>query len=176
LKVIKILARGLLEAMGGIMEKPKIYRKRFIPNEIIDISEDELLFRDEELLITRWKTIRPREDIYGGVSYVFLKQGLKISKFFDAAGEFIYWYCDIIDIDYDAGSDTFVLIDLLLDLKLMPDGASMVLDTDELADALECGLVTGEQACRALRRLDSLLRMVYRGEFPPHACRDNLKA
>lgn len=156
------------------MNKTSILRKRFIPDEIIDISGDEILYRDEELLITRWKAIKPRHDISSGVSHAFLKEGFKISRFYDSNGDFLYWYCDIIDVDYNKETDTYMLVDLLVDLKQLPDGTLRVLDMDELAEALETGLISQEQACRALRKLDRLLQMVYRGEFPPQVCLDKL--
>ena len=86
---------------GNFMKKPIIHRKRYIPDEVVDITGDELVYRDEDLLITRWKPIRERSDISGGISYTFLKEGYKISKFIGPSGEFIYWYCDIINVVYD---------------------------------------------------------------------------
>lgn len=152
------------------MKKPIIFRTRYIPFETVDISSDELLYRDEDLLITRWKAIRPRTDISGGISYTFLNEGIKISRFYDAQKSFAYWYCDIIDVDYDQALDRYTLIDLLLDVKLMPDGTMKVLDADELAVALEEGLITQEQACRSLKKMDSILQKVYQNNFPPAIC------
>ncbi len=152
------------------MKKPSIFRTRFIPFETVDISSDELLFRDDDILITRWKAIKPRADISGGISYTFLNEGIKISRFYDAEKKFAYWYCDIIDVQYDRDSDKYTLIDLLLDVKLMPDGTMKVLDADELAEALEEGLITQEQACRSLKKMDSILRKVYSNSFPPAVC------
>ncbi len=152
------------------MNKPSIFRTRYIPFETVDISSDELLFRDEELLITRWKAIKPRKDISGGISYTFLKEGIKISRFYDADKRFAYWYCDIIDVEYDNETDKYTLIDLLLDVKLMPDGTMKVLDADELAEALEKGLITQEQACSSLKKMDTILQQVYKGVFPPAIC------
>jgi uncharacterized protein len=154
------------------MKKPVLLRKRYIPQEIVDISSDELLLRSDELLVTRWVAIKPRGDFYGGISYAFLKEGFKLSKFYDAEGRFLYWYCDIIDVIHDEVKDTYILDDLLLDIKIMPDGLIKVLDADELAIALEKGLITQEQACRALKTLDKVLRMVYRGSFPPRECNE----
>jgi hypothetical protein len=154
------------------MKKPSILRTRYIPFETVDISKDELLFRDDDILITRWKAIRPRADISGGVSYTFLKEGIKISRFYDADQRFAYWYCDIIDIKYDQDKDQYTLIDLLLDVKLMPDGTMKVLDADELAIALEKGLITQEQACSSLKKMDSVLQKVYNNSFPPAICLD----
>ncbi|MCX8131322.1 MAG: DUF402 domain-containing protein [Clostridia bacterium] len=154
-----------------MLQKPTIFRRRYIPNETIDITGDELLYRDEEVLITKWKAIRPRPDISGGISYTFLKEGYKISRFYDNSGKFIYWYCDIIDVDYKSDSDTYTLIDLLLDVKLLKDGTLMVLDADELAEALEKAFVTKEQACRAMRIMNKILKMIYKKNFPPEICK-----
>jgi len=153
------------------MKKPIMIRKRYIPDEVVDISGDELLFRDEKLLITRWTAIRPRTDFSGGISYTFLDGGFKVGRFHDADGGFLFWYCDIIDVEYDAKTDKYTLVDLLVDVKIMPDGTVKVLDADELADAIEKGLVSNLQACSALRKLDEVLRMVYEGKFPPEICK-----
>ncbi len=152
------------------MKKPSILRTRFIPFETVDISSDELLFRNDEILITRWKAIKPRADISGGISYTFLKDGIKISRFYDADKKFAYWYCDIIDVKYDNTIDQYTFIDLLLDVKLMADGTMKVLDADELAIALEEGLITQEQACSSLKKMDSILQKVYKNNFPPAIC------
>lgn len=154
------------------MDKPSIFRTRYIPFETVDISSDELLYTDDEILITRWKAIRPRADISGGISYTFLKKGIKISRFYDAGKMFAYWYCDIIDVKYDKALNQYTLIDLLLDVKLMPDGTMKVLDADELAIALEQELITQEQACRSLKKLDSILQSIYSNSFPPSICMD----
>jgi len=53
------------------MKKPIILRKRYIPDEVIDISGDELVFRSEDLLITKWNPIRKRPDISGGIRLPF---------------------------------------------------------------------------------------------------------
>jgi len=152
------------------MKKPVILRRRYIPYEIVDISSDELLFRSNDMLITKWTAIKPRSDFYGGVSFTFLNKGYKLSRFYDEEGKFLYWYCDIIEVLYDASADTYTLNDLLLDIKIFPDGRVVLLDSDELAAAIEGGLITGKQACMSLRTLDDLLKMIYSGSFPPAEC------
>jgi uncharacterized protein len=154
------------------MKKPGILRKRFIPNETVDITEDELVFRSEELLITRWKPIKPRQDISKGISYTLLNDGIKISKFFHHSGLFSYWYIDIIEVEYNDKLDVYTLIDLLVDVKLTNEGVLQVLDADELAQAIEDGLVTCKLACNSLRRLDKVLNMIYSNNFPPKVCTD----
>lgn len=152
------------------MNGPTILRRRYIPYEIVDISGDELIFRNDELLVTRWRSIKPRPDFYGGISFTFINKGYKLGRFYDAGGRFLYWYCDIIEVLYDKNTDTYTLNDLLVDIKIMPDGTVKILDTDELAQAIEKGLVNSDQSCRALRTLNELLNIIYSGEFPPKQC------
>ena len=123
----------------------KIYRKRYIPNEIVDISGDELLYQDEEMIVTKWKPIHPKKDIAWGISYTLLKKGWKISKFYGFEDELRYWYCDIIEADYDAENDILTTTDLLVDLKIYPDETHEVLDLEELDEAIEEKLITLEQ-------------------------------
>lgn len=152
------------------MKKPLIYRKRYIPYETVDISGDELIYRSEQLLITRWNAIKPRADFARGVSFTFLNEGYKISRYYDHNGNFIYWYCDIIEVQYLEKEDAYTLVDLLLDVKVMADGTQQVLDAAELAEALEQELISMQQACQGLKTLDTLLAMIYSSEFPPAVC------
>ncbi|MDP4182789.1 MAG: DUF402 domain-containing protein [Bacillota bacterium] len=154
------------------MKKPTILRKRFIPFETVDISGDELVYRDDALIITKWKVIKPRTDIDRGVSFAFLKDGYKISRFYNPSGNFVYWYCDIIEVEYDEEKDTYTLVDLLVDVKIFPDGQVRILDIDEISEALDENIITKEQASNALKKLDNLLKIIYDGEFPPKVCRD----
>ena len=139
--------------------------------ETVDITSDELIFRSDDLLITRWNPIKPRSDFARGVSFAFLKQGFKISRHYDHSGKFLYWYCDILEVQYAAQPDAYTLVDLLLDVKVMADGTMMVFDAGELAEALELNLISIGQACQALRTLEYILDMIGRGEFPPPECR-----
>ena len=152
------------------MKKPTVLRRRYIPFEIVDISEDELLFRSDELLVTKWTSIKPRPDFQGGISFTFLNRGYKLGRFYDRDKNFLYWYCDILDAQYDQASDTYTLNDLLVDIKIYPDGKVQVLDADELGQALEEGLINNDQAVASLKILDGLLKMIYAGNFPPAEC------
>jgi uncharacterized protein len=152
------------------LKKPKIYRKRYVPDELVDISNDELLYRDENVLVTRWKTIKPRKDIHWGISFVFLNQGYKISRFYDEKDVFLYWYCDILDTFHDAKEDTYICHDLLLDVKILPNEAWQLLDVDEFAMALEHDILKKEQAVKALLSLHNLLDLIKGGHFPPNIC------
>ena len=145
---------------------PRIYRIRYIPSEIVDLSKDVLLFRDQHYLITEWIPIKPRNDIAHGVSCVFLEHGWKISAFMDVTKKLKYWYCDIIDINYDEKTDTYYLYDLLTDIIIKNERYTEVVDLDELAEAFDEGLITKEQLSMSLKRSNSLLNMIYSNEMP----------
>ena len=36
------------------MGLPKIYRKRYMPNETVLLKDDEILRLDEDVLVTKW--------------------------------------------------------------------------------------------------------------------------
>ena len=139
----------------------RIYRVRYIPSETIDLSSDKLLYRDNKFLITKWKPIKPRSDVFSGISCVFLEQGWKISAFFGQDNEIIYWYCDIVDISFNRETDTYYLYDLLTDIKILPDGRVEIIDLDELAIAFEENLITNEQLIKSLKQSNSLLDLIY---------------
>ena len=143
----------------------KIYRKRFIPDEIIDISNDEVIYKDDEKLITKWKPINDRDDIGRGESCVYFSKGWKISKFYRKDGSFKFWYCDIIRYEYQEEEDTYVLIDLLLDVIVHQDGRYEVLDEDELEEALQKGIITKELADEAKEKLKNLLMLLNANRF-----------
>ena len=69
-------------------------------------------------------------------------------------------------ITYDPETENYVFTDLLADVIVYPDGFVRVVDLDELADAFRDRLITAEQMQMALRRLDKLLSLIYKGAFP----------
>ncbi|NLK28314.1 MAG: DUF402 domain-containing protein [Clostridiales bacterium] len=147
------------------MPVPLIYRRRFIPDEIILLKDDIVLVYEKDLIITKWVTLRPRKDIASGISAYYLDKGYKISKVFDRHGKVVYWYCDIIQTKADLDKNTVLFEDLLIDVILHKDGSIQIVDLDELADALNLNLITKQEALYALRTLDSLLKIIYKDNF-----------
>ncbi|MDD2958575.1 MAG: DUF402 domain-containing protein [Lachnospiraceae bacterium] len=148
------------------MENTKLFRKRIIPAECVSLKDDIILYQDNEVIITRWNTLRPKKTLHHGYSCYFLERGFKISKFYDADNHLISWYCDIIFHTWDKDTNTYVFTDLLVDVIVYPDGFVRVVDLDELADAQRDGLITQDELQLALRRLDKLLSLIYKGAFP----------
>lgn len=148
------------------MENIRLYRKRIIPEECVFLKDDVILYRDKEVIVTRWNTLHPKKTLHHGYSCYFLERGFKVSKFYDHDNRLISWYCDIISHTYDKAEDTYVFTDLLADVIVYPDGFVRVVDLDELADAFRDGLIDSDQLQTALRHLDKLLSLIYKGAFP----------
>lgn len=142
----------------------KLYRKRLIPEEIVELKDDVVVYQDEDKIVTKWQVIRPREDFSHGSSCYFLKEGFKVSRFLRQDGSQKCWYCDIIryEMTDDGG---YVFIDLLADVIIDEAGNVQVVDLDELAEAFEQNLISKEEMGRALRQLNGLLQKIYSGEF-----------
>lgn len=147
------------------MNPVHLYRKRFIPNEITYLKDDIILFQSSKLIITKWVTLKPRKDIASGISAYFIDEGYKVSKIYNSNGDVVYWYCDIINTKYDKDHNSIVFEDLLLDVVVYETGCVKVLDSAELADALDSQIITKETVSQALHSLDALLTIIYSGNF-----------
>lgn len=150
------------------MKTWKIYRKRLIPDECIPLKNDIILHSDEELLITKWNTLKPRCDFHHGYSCYYLKEGFKVSRFYKEDGSLVYWYCDIISHTVQ-NEDELVITDLLADVIIYPDGFVQVMDLDELCSARENKLITEDEFFLAVKQLGALLDIIYSGHLEEFA-------
>ena len=141
----------------------KLYRRRFIPNELKLLTDDKILHIDDNLIITSWTTLKPRTDFASGISAYYRKEGFKISRHYGADGTFTRWYCDIVTESQTGNEITFS--DLLIDVVIFPDGTVRLVDLDEAADALEQKLITSDMLMQALRSTDKLLSYIHQGRF-----------
>lgn len=147
------------------MGKIRLYRKRLIPAECIELKDDEILRLDDNIIVTRWKSLKKRDDFAAGLSCYFLNKGIKVSKVLKEDGSLYHWYCDIIKTDYNAEEQSYVFTDLLADVVIKPDGKVQVVDLDELAVADEKGLITRDELRMSLMQLNDLLGLIYSDEF-----------
>ena len=145
---------------------PRLYRKRLIPEECIPLFDDVILFLQDDVLVTSWRTIRPKKNMDHGYSCYYLKEGYKISKFYRADHTLLYYYCDIISPSYEKDTGSLIVTDLLVDVIVYPDGFIKVVDMDELVFASQSGLLSLERLREALSALDRLLSRLYGGELP----------
>lgn len=147
------------------MANPTLYRKRLIPDECVLLKDDTVLYRDDQIIVTGWNSLKPRKDLHHGASCYYLGEGIKVSRFCKEDDSMLYWYCDIVDYDYNESTDTYIVTDLLADVIVYPDGFVKVVDLDELVTAQEAGLLTGEMLKKSLLRLNHLLEIIYAGDF-----------
>jgi len=147
------------------MPSPLLFRRRYIPNEIVHLKDDIVLLNEDDLIITKWITLHPRKDIARGISAYYMNKGYKVSKIYDKNNHVVYWYCDIFQAKKDPNHNTIIFEDLLTDVIVYEDGSVHILDLDELSNALDLQLITQAEATYALRTLDSLLKIIYQGNF-----------
>lgn len=152
------------------MANPILYRRRIIPEECILLKDDVILSCDEEHIITSWNALHPKKDLHHGMSCYFLKEGFKISKFCHEDNSLLYWYCDIVDYNYNSVDNSLIVTDLLADVIIYPDGFVKVVDLEELVTALESRSISLDTLKSSLLRLDRLLGLIYSNQF------DTLKA
>ena len=143
------------------MNYPVLYRKRFIPDECVELKDDEILKLDESVMITKWKALKKRCDISSGYSCYYLKDGYKVSKFLKEDNSLLCWYFDIITYDRDTESNTLTVIDLLADVIIYPDGKMKIDDLDELSEAFEKKLIDESLLKKSLLSLNRLLNEIY---------------
>lgn len=143
------------------MSYPTLYRKRIIPDECVLLKDDEILSYENNILVTKWKTLKPKKDLDHGFSCYFFDFGYKVSKFYDREHNLLYYYCDIIDAEKREADNTIVVTDLLADVIVYPDGYVKVVDIDEIVEALNQESISLEQVKKALFSLDKLLSIIY---------------
>jgi len=147
------------------MNNLQLFRKRLIPNECIPLKDDVIVFQSDEHIITTWTTLNPKISFRRGCSCYFLKEGFKLSKFYRHDDSLKYWYCDIVEYEWNEDCRRLTVTDLLADVIVYPDERIKVLDLDELADAHAAGLITSEQLQTTLYRLNTLLNYIYDQQF-----------
>lgn len=143
----------------------KLYRKRLMPDECILLKDDIILHADDNMILTRWHTIRPKENFDHGYSCYFQKEGIKVSQFCRPDNTLLYWYCDIVTYEYRESENALIVTDLLADVIVYPDNRYEVIDLDELAQAQKNGLISTMQVNQCLEQLQRLLSRIYRNEF-----------
>ncbi len=148
---------------------PALYRKRFIPDELVLLNNDVIEHIGDGIIITAWTALKPRKDFSGGRSVYFIDEGFKLTRFYDGDTAVPFIYCDIIQTVYDKDNNAYTFMDLLADVLVYDNGYVKILDLDELAEALDKQLISPAQTKLALQYLDGLLKIVYSGRFDEYS-------
>lgn len=146
-------------------QEMRLYRRRYIPEELVELTQDDILYADPHKIITSWEVLHPRTDFSHGVSAYFIDKHIKVSKFLKPDHSLLYWYCDIIHTEYNESTNSYTFIDLLADILVFPDQSYKLVDLDELADAIEKQYIPKEQLPVILRTIQQLLNDIYTGKF-----------
>ena len=132
---------------------PILYRKRLIPEECVLLKDDIILSCNEDIIVTKWNALKPKKDLHHGYSCYFLKEGYKVSKFYQEDNSLLYWYCDIVDYEYQKKDNRLVVTDLLADVLIYPDGFVKVVDIDEMVICLNEQKISLEQLKHSLTQI-----------------------
>ena len=143
----------------------KLFRKRLFPDEVVYLKDDDIVYHDTQIIVTKWNALHKKIDLHHGISCYFLNEGCKVSKFYTEDHQLLYWYCDIAKYEYNQEKDSLLFTDLLADVIIYPNGAIKVVDLEEAANILESGKISQQDICEMLRCLDTLLNKIYNGQF-----------
>ncbi len=144
---------------------PTLYRRRYIPDELIHLKNDKILYFDKDSIVTSWEVLTKRHSFTHGFSCYYIDKNIKVSKFLDDNNELVYWYCDIIHTEYDSEKNAYTFCDLLADVIVYPNYTFKVVDIDEIAVALEKDILSKDILIKLMKSLDALLNDIYSGKF-----------
>lgn len=149
------------------MEYSKRYKMKLTSNKLEDISDDKVLFQNDEIMVTDFS---PKSSSMGTsrvLSFCLFKNNWQISANFDQEGHFRYWYCDIVDYSVNRENNSLTITDLAADVAVFPDNYVSVMDLDELGELIDTESISKEMSVKALKSAQALLKLVYDGQFPP---------
>ena len=107
---------------------------------------------------------------YLGISFLFKDRPFIVGRVYRPDRTWTGYYVDVLETVQWEGANPNTLKpikDLFLDLWIAPDGKYIVLDEDELEEAISLVHLTSEQADHTRSVLQELVEATERGEFPP---------
>lgn len=147
------------------MKTLSLYRRRLIPDECILLKDDIILEADDDHILTRWNTLKPKKILHHGDSCYYLNRGVKVSRFYTEDNFLICWYCDIVSYEWKEEKTALLTTDLLLDVLVYPDGSFKLLDMDELAQAQAEKMISDQLLQNSLLTANRLLNEIYENKF-----------
>ncbi len=143
----------------------QIYRKRFEPDECILLKDDEIVYADRSYVCTKWETLKPRDDFSYGSSIYDIEHGVKVSKFCKN-GRTLYYYIDIIGMEYNEAEDAYLCTDYVLDIVLQTDLMSYtILDEDELEVLIEKEVLSHKEIADTYAKLHFMVDCIEGHKF-----------
>ncbi|MGM8215330.1 DUF402 domain-containing protein [Bacillaceae bacterium W0354] len=104
------------------------------------------------------------DDSYSWLQQFPIGKNHSVTTMFDAKGEVVQWY---IDICYEIGTKNNIpwMDDLFLDIVVLPTGEIMLLDEDELEEALSKGVIEKSLYDLAWKEAKEIIDLVSDGRF-----------
>lgn len=144
-----------------------LLKHKLLPQCTEDITEDEILFFNNDYLVTQWKAKSSNMNIASALSVVSVEHGIQISKKYDKDKKFCYWYCDIVKTKWTPESSCFEITDLLVDVVVFPDNELRMIDLDEFTQSKNNGLLNTSDFQWAQQSVLKLINQALLGDFPP---------
>lgn len=101
---------------------------------------------------------------YSWLQYFPVGKQFSLTSFFDENGQLIQHYIDIC-CEYLVENDIPFIDDLYVDIVVMPNGEIIILDVDELEEALAQGHITSHLHEIALAETDRLVGLIKEGQL-----------
>jgi uncharacterized protein len=152
--------------------------RRILKKSYACISFDEpqfrgfvTLFRIHELREPLWKEYGGKRMCLADRGYLWMQHYPKgehfvVTTMFDPSGNVVQWYIDVCKTQGVTDQQVPWFDDLFLDIVVLPTGEVMLLDEDELEEALDEGQITERDAELAERTARRLLDSIRQKRFP----------
>jgi len=129
------------------------------------------LYRILELRDPLWKEYNGRRMCLADKGYLWMQHFPKgehyvVTTMFDSQGQVVQWYIDICKVQGLTDQQVPWFDDLYLDIVKLPTGELMLLDEDELEEALDEGVITQKDSDLAQRTASRLLETIRGQKFP----------
>lgn len=118
-----------------------------------------------------WKEYSGRKMCLADKGYMWMQhyprgEHFVVTTMFDAQGRVVQWYIDICKTIGLTDQQVPWFDDLYLDIVKLPTGEVLLLDEDELEEALASGMITQKDSDLAKRTAHRLLKWIRSGNFP----------
>lgn len=146
------------------------------------VYEQELVQDADDLVISRFTFFDLKEPLviggkevlangYEAVMFEFFDPPLEIMKIRDMSGNFTGYYCNI-NTKPSRFEGGYEIVDLYMDVFVLPDLRYEILDKEEFETAVKKGWLSNEQVSLAKATVDRIIRDIEAGNFPPVVVRD----
>jgi len=129
------------------------------------------LYRIHELRDPLWKEYNGRRMCLADKGYLWMQhfprgEHFVVTTMFDDKGQVVLWYIDVCKTQGLTDQQVPWFDDLYLDIVVLPTGEILLLDEDELEEALDDGHITQRDSNMAQKTADRLLSLIKQKKFP----------